>query len=251
MGSPWHGDLLQRLVDDMCVSSQPSRQHEPWVVTCTLMKQAQGSGVAGQGPSASMKDMWAVAFRDTPDYVYLMNRPDHQVLECEASMLRLLERKLEYGGQMTVRIEGRTYVKGDFLLRLCTATQTIFTAQAVLGHALELEYLPVSHAGVAEPMLVEFVELLRQHLGVLAAQHAASTGNTGAQTLQLEPVRPVYDKYGLAGSAFGRTHAAVAYADLLVHMLNTATQQQAAAAQARKAQEQAAAAGPAMPLKQP
>ena len=68
---------------------------------------------------------------------------------------------------------------------------------------------------------------------------------------RLEPVRPVFDKYGLAGSAFGRSHAAVAYADLLVHMLNTAAQQQAAAAQARKAQEQAAAAGgPAVPAKQ-
>jgi hypothetical protein len=44
-------------------------------------------------------------------------------------MHRLLERNLDYGRAMTVRVEGHAYSKGDFMLRIGSATQVVQTNQ--------------------------------------------------------------------------------------------------------------------------
>ncbi|KAG2494706.1 hypothetical protein HYH03_007220 [Edaphochlamys debaryana] len=178
-------------------------------------------GGPAAGPAAGAgglcKDMWAVTFKEAPDQAYLLIRPDHKALECDAAVLRLLEKKLEYGKQMTVTLAGPTFSKGDFVLRLCTATQQIHSNQALLGHCLELEYLPVSSPAVAEGMVGEFVDLLRQTL--------TAAGGAG-----LELVRPSYDKYGMGGQPYGRLHAAVAYGEMVVTLLNASAAAQQPAA---------------------
>ncbi|KXZ48278.1 hypothetical protein GPECTOR_29g55 [Gonium pectorale] len=178
-----------------------------------------GPGVAASG--GGLKDTWAVSFRESPDLLYLLLRPDFKVLECEASITRLLEKKLEYGKQMTIRIEGHTYSKGDFLLRLCTATQAIQSTQALLGHILEVEYLPVSSMSTADGMMGEMLDLLRQ---------LAAAGGSGGGGATLEIVKPPYDKYGLSGLPYGRCHAAVAYGELVVTLLSASSAAGAAAA---------------------
>ncbi|PNW76804.1 hypothetical protein CHLRE_11g476900v5 [Chlamydomonas reinhardtii] len=197
---------------------------------------AAGGGGAGGG----LRDMWAVALRDSPELVYLLVRPEFKALECDIRMVRLIEKKLEYAKQMTVRLEGSTYTKGDFTLRLCTATQAIHSTQALLGYCLDLEYVPVSSMGAADGLVGDFVELLRQ---TLAGAVAAAGG--GVAGLQLDIVRPAYEKYGLMGQPYSRTHAAVAYSDLVAAMISSSAQQaqqaQQAAAAAQQAQQQAAA----------
>lgn len=58
---------------------------------------------------------------------------------------------------------------------------------------------------------------------------------------RLDQIRPSYEKYGLVGPApYGRPHAAIAYTDLLVHMLTSSAQQQQAQQQAKQAAAAAA-----------
>ncbi|GFR45709.1 hypothetical protein Agub_g7118 [Astrephomene gubernaculifera] len=241
---PSQYELLKRLVDELC-PTPPSGRSDAWAVTCQLLKQGHAlmaaMGGAGAAPGGGLKDMWAVSFRDSPDQVYLLVRPEHKAIECDATIMRLLEKKLEYGKQMTIRLEGLTYSKGDFLLRLITATQAIHSSQALLGHCLEVEYVPLSSMQAAEGCMADFVELLRQHLLASGALGGLETlgGGGGRLGAQLELVKPSYDKYGLTGLPYGRTHAAVAYGDLVVAMLNTsAAAAQAAAVAAQQQQQQ-------------
>ncbi|GLI65161.1 hypothetical protein VaNZ11_008613 [Volvox africanus] len=247
VAGPAQHDLLKRLVDELCASQLAGRL-EAWSVTCQLMKQGHGlvgavGGPAANATSGGLKDMWAVSFRDAPEMVFLLQRPEHKVLECEAAMMRLLEKKLEYAKQMTVRFEGHTYSKGDFLIRLCTATQAIHSTQTLLGHCMELEYLPVSNMASSEGMLSEFVDLLRQVLAVVDGRQGSGSGGsggTGSASLQLEIVKPPYDKYGLVNIPYGRAHSAVAYTDLVMMMLSssTAAAQQQQQQQAQQQQQQ-------------
>ncbi|KAG2441241.1 hypothetical protein HYH02_010084 [Chlamydomonas schloesseri] len=251
---PAHHELIKRVLDELCCSLVRS---DSWSVSCNLMKQGHGvvgsmggPAAAGGGSSGLLRDMWAVAFRDSPELVYLLVRPEFKALECDIRMVRLIEKKLEYAKQMTVRLEGSTYTKGDLTLRLCAATQAIHSTQALLGYCLDLEYAPVSAMGAADGLVSEFVELLRQQLQ-LAGAAAAAAGGGALPGLQLEVIRPAFEKYGLMGQPYGRTHAAVAYNDLVVAMISSSAaaaqqaQQQTAAAAAQQAQQTQAAAGAA------
>ncbi|GLC38365.1 hypothetical protein PLESTB_001268900 [Pleodorina starrii] len=246
-------DILKRLVDELCASQLPGRS-EAWSVTCQLLKQGHGLVGTVGGPAAGvgggLKDMWVVSFRDSPDQAFLLMRPEFKVLECEAAVMRLLEKKLEFAKQMTVRFEGHTYSKGDFLLRLCTATQAIHSTQALLGHCLEVEYLPLSSLTTSEAMMAEFVDLMRQLLTEMGAGMGMGMagdggggggrqgGGGGGTALQLEVLKPSFDKYGIANMPYSRTHAAVAYSDLVVAMLNTSAAAAAAAAAAQQQPQQ-------------
>ncbi|EFJ43928.1 hypothetical protein VOLCADRAFT_95836 [Volvox carteri f. nagariensis] len=180
---PTSYDLLKRLIDELCVS-QPSGRSEAWSVTCQLMKQGHGlvgtvgGPTAGAGGGGGLRDTWAVTFRDAPDVVFLLQRPECKVLECESAVMRLLEKKLEFAKQMAVRVEGHTYTKGDFVLRLCTATQAIHSTQALLGYCLEVEYLPVSSMSSAEGMLGELLDLMKQLMNTIVAAAAAANTTT-------------------------------------------------------------------------
>eukprot|EP00198_Chlamydomonas_reinhardtii_P008017 XP_001697354.1 predicted protein [Chlamydomonas reinhardtii] len=112
---PAHHDLIKRVLDELCCSLVWS---DSWSVSCHLLKQGHGvalipqvgsmggpAAAGGGGAGGGLRDMWAVALRDSPELVYLLVRPEFKALECDIRMVRLIEKKLEYAKQMTVRLE--------------------------------------------------------------------------------------------------------------------------------------------------
>lgn len=214
---------LVSLIEDLC-----SSKCDNYVAQCQLMRQAAGVDEAGvpreRGPPGShLRDLWLVQHSDARETMCLLNRSEHSCLEAEPGVLRLLERRLDYQANTVIRFDGRSYAKGDFAIRCFAVHHLAHMNQSFLGHALELEYLPAQFSSTGDAMLGDMVELLQAQL---VAQGTAG----GVATF--EPIRPAYEKYGLRpDQPFGRTHAAIAYADTAVRIL-TATASSGAAAQA-------------------
>ncbi len=43
---------------------------------------AAAAAAGGAAPAPPLRDMWAVTFRDLPDYMYLLQRQDHKARVC-------------------------------------------------------------------------------------------------------------------------------------------------------------------------
>ncbi|KAG1654802.1 hypothetical protein FOA52_009175 [Chlamydomonas sp. UWO 241] len=129
---------------DTCFTSKAA-VHEPrFEAKCHLMKQLLPPTVTGAAADPSrpgMRDMWVVQSHSAQKSCVLLNRREFEALEADNAMLRIVESKMDYKVKNTVRMDGRLFAKGDFAVRVSTATQTITGVsgqQAFLGHVLEI-----------------------------------------------------------------------------------------------------------------
>mmetsp|Transcript_5401 Transcript_5401/g.11910 ORF Transcript_5401/g.11910 Transcript_5401/m.11910 type:complete len:241 (+) Transcript_5401:216-938(+) len=223
--SPADDETIVKVLEDFGVKQMKEKKFE---VKCNLLKQAQAPDVAsGNRPAtAGMKDMWLVQHTDANETCYLLNRPDHLVLEADNGMLRIVETKMDYKVKSIIRLEGKRYMKGDFIIRVAAATQTVMGIggqQIFLGHVLDVEYVPCASLGLGQALMQEFVNLLSCYI-----PQAPAPGGTSGQTQpagRFEIVRPSFEKYPGLPETFGPRHEAVLYAELAVILISAQHQQ--------------------------
>mmetsp|Transcript_9872 Transcript_9872/g.24659 ORF Transcript_9872/g.24659 Transcript_9872/m.24659 type:complete len:262 (-) Transcript_9872:220-1005(-) len=228
--SPQDEDVLTRMLDAFHCKAQRdqpgSKAGYSYEVKCQLLKQ-ETVNVSGVKQTAGMKDVWLVQTSEAKQTGYLVHRAERMVLEVGSEGSDLME-KFNYKsrGKHTITLTGKKFSKGDFVIRLASATQVSEGSTATaLGHVLEVEYTPLLCPEAAAQIGSEFLEVL-----------AAFTprGPDGRSLGSLDLMKQPISQYSGLPATYGFQHAAVQYVDMAIQLVHVA-----ASAQGRAGSQQA------------
>ena len=144
--------LIDQTLDSLAALPCPS--HPTLNVTCSYMRpppppEDYSNRAPSTGPSSSMRPMWLVQASSSQ---CLVDREAERITLVDASMIELIDKKLDFKEKNVVKIEGRGYelggLHGGLILSSASVTHTAAAGgqASFLGHIIEVEVK--EHGGI-------------------------------------------------------------------------------------------------------